>query len=339
MARDRAAVLVLPVRRSGAVTTRAQREREHRRVPIGDADFERFRVELPGLIAFLEQRLVPRHRRWALGAIAYGVTTLAGLLLYDWSPVLVLTHVVLSQWIPLGAEIVALRRLQQRGTTRLVTADHVHRFVAAVVRALEAGRRPWDPPEGPMMLDRDRLDSEIPADSTDKTSPAALAATLLFFGLVGTAILGGSLWFIDPRLRDAMFAEPWALAALGAASLWQCYAEYRAKLAPPMPGARWDVEFHAGLRVMSVVLLGMLSPLMLEADHAQLREAAAAPAVLVGAWGLVSLVSLPLWRGTIAKLRRYVGLDVDALRASWSTSGRSAASSATRASNTKQSPS
>lgn len=321
------------------MTSQSERERQYRQVRIGDADFARFRAELPGLPAFFEQRLVPRHRRWALGAILYGVMTLAGLYLFDWSPILVLCHVVLSQWIPLGAEIVALRRLQRRGTTRLVTADHVHRFVGAVARVLDGGRRPWDPADGPMMLDRDRLDSEIAADSTDKTSPGGLASVLLFFGVIGSGILGVSLYFVDPSLRASMFDEPWALAALAAASLWQAHDEVRAKLAPPMPGASWNVEFHAGLRVMSVVLLGLLSPVMINADPADLRSTAAVVPVLVGGWGLVTLASLPMWRGTLSKLRRYVGLDASELRALWSASGRSDASSATRASNTKQRPS
>jgi hypothetical protein len=321
------------------VTSRAQRERNYRQVRISDADFDRFLSELPGLLAYLERRLAPRQRRWALGAIAYGAMTLAGLFLFDWSPVLVLIHVVLSQWIPLGAEIVVLRRLQRRGVTRLITADHVHRFVDAVARVLDRGRRPWEQPEGPLMLDRDRLDGETPADSTDKTSPGALAATLLFLGLLGTTLLVGSLWFVEGSLLAATLAEPWALAALTAASFWQGYAEYRAKLAPPMPGATWNVEFHAGLRVMSVVLLGMLAPVMVEADGEELRELAAAPAVLVGAWGLLSLVGLPMWRRTLARLRRYDGLDAASLRAAWSSSGRSEASSATRSSNTKQRPS
>jgi hypothetical protein len=303
------------------VTTRAERERRNRQVPISDADFARFGTELPGLIAYFERRLVPRHRRWAFGAVAYGGLTLAGLFLFDWSPVLVLTHVVLSQWIPLAAEIAALRRLQRSGMTRLLAADHVHRFVAAVARVLDVGRRQWDPADGPRMLDRDRLDSDIPADSTDKTSPGALASVLLFFGLVGTALLVGALWFVDAAKRDAMLSEPWALAVLAATSLYQCFAEYRAKLAPPMPGASWNIEFHAGLRVMSVVLLGMLSPMMIDADEAKLREAAAAPAVFVGGWGLITLAGLPMWRRTLAKLRRYVGLDAAALRAIWSSGG------------------
>jgi hypothetical protein len=318
--RGRRAVPASPPR-GFIVTSQAERERRNRQVLISDSDFARFRSELPGLIAYFERRLVPRRRRWALGALAYGGLTLAGLFLFDWSPVLVLTHVVLSQWIPLGAEIAALRRLQRGGMTRLVAADHVHRFVGAVARELDVGRRQWDRADGPRMLDRDRLDSDVPADSTDKTSPGALASVLLFLGLIGTTLLAGALLYVDAAQRDAMLSDPWALAVLAATSAHQCFAEYRAKLTPPMPGATWNIEFHAGLRVMSVVLLGMLSPMMIGADDDKLRELASAPAIFVGGWGLFTLAGWPMWPRIIAKLQRYVGLDAAALRAIWSTGG------------------
>ncbi|MFB9067415.1 hypothetical protein [Pseudofulvimonas gallinarii] len=304
------------------MSTRAQREHRNRQVSIDDADLERFRTELPGLLAYFEQRRIARDRRWALGAILYGAMTLAGLYLFDWSPMLVLCHVVLSQWIPLGAEIAALRRMQRSGITRLVTVDHVHRFVGSVARALDAGRRPSDPADGPMMLDRDRLDSDVAADSNDRTSPGALARLLLFFGIIGAGMVVASIYFVDPFLRAEMFADPWALAALGATSPLQGWDEYRAKLAPPMPGATWNVEFAAGLRLAAVMVLGLMSPILFSASTVDLLGIAATAPVLVGGWGLVTLACLPMWRKTIASLRRHAGVEAAELRARWAANRR-----------------
>lgn len=300
------------------MSTRARRARQHRQVPLSDADLARFRAELPGVIAHVEQRVVPGQRRWALGAIAYGAMTSAGLLWYDWSPALVLVHVFLSQWIPLGAEIAALRRLQRRGMTRVIAANHVLRFVDTVASALSSPRKPWDPPDGPRIPDRHRLDSDVPSDSTDKTSPGALASTLTFLGLLGTALLIGALWFLDGAHLGGLDAQPWALLGLGLTSLLQAASAYRAKLVPPAPGASWNVDFHPGVRVMSVVLLGMVSPVLVEADARQLFELALAAPVMVAAWGLVTLLWLPQWRRTVARWRRCAGVDAAELRALWS---------------------
>jgi hypothetical protein len=286
------------------MSSRAERERRYRQVPLTNAHLARFHTELPAVVTYLERRLIPGHWRWGIGAIVYGLTTLTGLCWFDWSPMLVLLHLMLSQWIALIAEVLALRRLHRRGITRLVAFNHVYRFVEAVRRVITRPRRSWDPPQ-PMIRESDLLDSEIPADSSDKTSPRDLAGVLLFFGAIATGLVAGVSWFVERAVFDGLLAQPVALVVLGAASLLQLQSQVRTKLAPPLPGASWSVEFSPGLRIMSVMLLGMIIPGVI-ADNAEgVRELAIGFPILIAAWGLVTLIFLPMWRRPLASLRDF----------------------------------
>jgi hypothetical protein len=301
--------------------SRAERERRYRRIPLTDAHLARFHAELPALVTYLEQRLIPGHRRWGLGAMAYGLMTAIGLYALDWSPMLVLAHLLLSQWIPLIAEVLVLRRLQRRGITRLVAADHVYRFVNAVLTELTRDKRPWDPKGGPQIRESDLLDSEIPSDSSDKAHPGGLAVTLLFFATIATAILAVTVYYTDYPVREALLSQPVAVLALGLASLAQLHHHYLQKLSPPIPGATWSVEFTPGLRVFSVVLLGMLSPVAIQSDPQELREVAVGIPLIVAAWGFVSWASLSMWNKPLAMMRRYRDADPPELRTLSSTRG------------------
>ncbi len=284
------------------MTTRAQRERRYRRVPLTDAHLARFHAELPALLAYIEQRLIPGQRRWSIGAIVYGLSTLAGLWWFDWSPMLVLLHLMLSQWIALAAEALALRRLQQRGITRLVAADHVFRFVEAVRVEITRRRQPWDPPQ-PTIRERDLLDSEVPADSSDKTSPGALAALLLLFGLLATGMVAVAAWFAGRDHFDDLLTQPAALFVLAIASLLQLHHQTLTRLAPPITGASWSVEFSPGLRIMSVMLLGMLVPALIARQPDDVWGVAMLFPALIAAWGLLILIGLPMSYRQLAALR------------------------------------
>ena len=130
-----------------------------------------------------------------------------------------------------------------------------------------------------------------------------------------------SLYYLQGSLRDELLSQPWALATLGGLSLWQLHSQFRAKLAPPMPSASWNVEFNAGLRIMSVMLLGLLSPVLIKGSGEEVWSLAFGPAALVAGWGCVALLSYRIGRGTLAQLRAYRDADPSSLLALLSRSG------------------
>jgi hypothetical protein len=302
-------------------TSSEARELRHRVVPLTAPHLLRFQSELPLVIRFLEERRIPADLRWAIGAIVYGLTTMVGLQWFGWSPVLVVVHLLLSQWIPLLAEVLLLRRLQAQGMTRLIAANDIYRFVHAVISGLERVKAPQNRGAAPLILEAVLPDSDVKLGSVDKTSPGAIASALLFFGVIATGILAASLYFMQGSLRDELLSQPWALATLGAMSLLQFHSQFRSKLAAPIPGASWNVEFNAGLRIMSVMLLGMLSPVLTQGDGEEVWSLAFGPAALVAFWGGVALLTHRMWRGTLAQLRAYRDADPSSLLALLSRNG------------------
>jgi hypothetical protein len=280
-------------------------DRELREVPIDERALARFRAELPNIIEYRERRVVPAHRSWGWEAIGYGAITAAGLLWWDWSPWLVLLHLMLMQWIGLLAEVLVLRRLQRRGVGRLLSAGHVNEFVEAVIRAYETRDLPWRRGRPPSIQERWLPYGDVPAGDNDKVSPGALAATLVFFGLVATAIMAVALWYAGGSLRQELAAQPEALLLLGAASVVRLFTLFRLRIAPPLPGASWNVEFTPGLRLFGLFVLAMLSPAVFQA-RAEVEKGALGFAVLVGAWGVVTLLSLPSFRRTTGRMRKYL---------------------------------
>jgi hypothetical protein len=300
---------------------REARERRHRVVPLNDRHVARFQSELPLVIRYLEERQLPGEWRWGASAIGYGATTMAGLYWFSWSPVLVIVHLLLSQWIPLLAEVLVLRRLQARGVTRLVTANEVLAFASAVRSGLERAAAQRTQPAVPMILESVVPDSDIAAGSFDKTTPGAIASSLVFLGVIASAILGAAIWFTPEPMRDVLMSQPWAIAVLGGMSLVQLRTQYHAKLAPPLPGATWNVEFSPGLRGISVVLLGILSPVMIEAGPEDQWQTALGAAAVIAGWGVIALLSWRMRNASMATWRRYRDGDASVLLASLSRSG------------------
>jgi hypothetical protein len=283
----------------------SKRERENRRVPLDARTRARCLAELPSVIAYRETRLLHGHRTWGIEAVAYGAITMLGLLWGDWSPVLVLLHLMLSQWIALLAEVLVLRRLAQRGITRLVSAGHVDQFVTMVVAALGPGTSGKPPEAPPMVPERYLLDSQVPSDSTDKSSPADLAVTAIFLGALASAFMVGSLVFAERSLRDELLSQPLALLLLGAMSVVQLVTSFRSKLAPPWPGASWNVEFTPLLRVFGMMMLGMMSVGLLQARE-ETSTGILAIYGCIAAWGVVTLATLGLLRAHTQRMKTFL---------------------------------
>jgi hypothetical protein len=275
--------------------------RKPRMVPL-DADMiARFHAELPVVIALREQRVLRAQRTWGWEALGYVAVTLAGVTFWGWSPVLVLLHLMLMQWISLVAEVVVLFRLQRAGVGRLLPAGNVNRFVETVIAVRELAARPGA--RGvPMIQDDCLLEGEPdPADSS-RSSPGGLAVVLLLFGGIATGLMLAGLAFAPRELHDTLRGQVVALAWLGVAAAVRFFTQYRAITAPLLPGARWNVEFSPGLRLMSTVMLGLLSLPMFQS----LRSATESIQVLlacIGFWAGVTLVFLPMFRRNTERMR------------------------------------
>jgi FtsH-binding integral membrane protein len=271
------------------------------RVPLDACIVERFHAELPTLLAMRETRWLSASRTWGWEAISYAAITAVGLAFWGWSPVLVLLHLMSMQWISLVAEVVVLLRLRRAGVCRLRSAAHVNRFVETVLAVRALANRPAARAV-PMLPADCLLDDDLRFDDSSRSSPGALAGTLVFFGVVATAVMLLVLAYAQDSLRETLRGQTAALVFMAMAAGLRFRSQIRATTAPVYPGARWNVEFLPGLRVVSVVVLAMLSPAML------LSPAVATGWVLVllgcvGMWGAVTLATLPQFRRSTDRMR------------------------------------
>lgn len=261
-----------------------------RKVPLDAPTLARFHAALPVILAYREQRVSPGHRTWGLEALGYGLLTLAGLYWWQWSPMLVFVHLLVTQWIGLLAEVLVLRRLGRRGITRLLSADQVHRFIFAVIDA-QRRQRAQDPNAVAMILASALPDSVDKSDTAKNASPQSFANLLVFFGLLSGGILLTALFYAEGSLLAELSAQPLALALFGGFSLLQLGTQFRSKLAPPVPGTSWNVEFNPGLRLFGVVLLALLAPAVLQTPE-EVRDWAMGIYACIAGWGAVTLYSL-----------------------------------------------
>jgi hypothetical protein len=267
------------------------------RVPL-DA---RFHAELPALVAMRETRLLRGMRAWGWEAISYAAITAAGLAFLGWSPVLVLLSLITMQWISLVAEVVVLLRLRRGGVRRLLSVGHVNRFVETVMTVRDVANRPGAR-AAPMLPADCLLDEDAAADDTGRTSPGGLAGTLVFLGVAATAVMFLVLAHAETTLRETLRGQTLALVFMAVAAGMRFRSQIRKATVPLLPGARWNVEFSPGVRVMSVVMLGMLSPVMFQSP----AHAIGWVLVLlgcIGLWGAATLASLPLFRRTTERMR------------------------------------
>lgn len=285
--------------------SRSNKDRD-RLVPIDDAIRSRFAAELPSVIAWREQRLLPGHRLWGVEAVGYGVLTVIGLYFFDWSPMLVFVHLIVTQWIGLLAEILVLRRLGRQGITRLLSAGQMNAFVenVATVMSRHAKHKRGD---AEMSIPESVLPDVVTRNDTAKNAhPRGVASSLLFFGILGSGILLVALVYAEGSLRAELLSQPLALALLGGFSLVQLATQFRNRIRPPLPGSGWHVEFTPGLRMFGLVMLALLSPAVL-ADAEEVRDFALATYGAIAGWGLLTLMSLGmLERGTL-RLKEYLG--------------------------------
>jgi hypothetical protein len=274
-------------------------------IPV-DADVRaRFVAELPAIIAWREQRLLPGKRRWGIEALAYGLLTLAGLAFFEWSAMLVFAHLALTQWIALVAELLALRRLARQGVTRLLGADQVDDFVALVDVALEQAERKGASAVVPRIPGGLLPDAMARNDTAKNAPPLAIAAWLVIVGAIATALLVAALVVAEGSLRAELLAQPMALACLAGCSLVQLATQFRQRLEAPMVGARWNVEFRPGSRMVGLILLAMIAPAVVE-SAGEVREFAMACQGAIAFWGVVTLLSLGRLRRRTARLRRHL---------------------------------
>lgn len=275
--------------------------RPSHRVPLDARVLARFHAELPTVVAMRETRLLPASRAWGREAIGYAAITAAGLVFWGWSPVLVLLHLMLMQWISLVAEVVVLLRLKRAGVRRLLSVGHVNQFVETVMAVRALADRPGARGE-PMLPATCLLDDDAPSDDSSRSSPGELAGTLVFFGVAATAVMLLVLAYAQSSLREMLQGQTVALVFMALAAGMRFHSQIRAITAPLLPGASWNVEFSPGLRLMSVVLLGMLSPAMFQSP----AEASGWVLVLlgcIGLWGAVTLATLPSFRRTTDRMR------------------------------------
>ena len=271
------------------------------RVPLDARVLARFHAELPSLVAMRETRLLPASRAWGWEAISYAAITAAGIAFWGWSPVLVLLHLMSMQWISLVAEVVVLLRLKRAGVRRLLSVGHVNRFVETVMAVRALANRPGQ--RGEPMLPADcLLDDDAPSDDSGRSSPGALAGTLVFFGVAATVVMLLVLAYAQGSLRETLRGQTVALVFMTVAAGMRFTSQLRASTAPLLPGASWNVEFSPGLRVMSVVLLGMLSPAMFQSPDVASGWVLALLGS-IGLWGAVTLATLPQFHRNTERMR------------------------------------
>jgi hypothetical protein len=273
-----------------------------RLVPLDERHRARFAEELPRLIAWRLQRQAPGDLIWGLEAVAYSAIALLGLGLWQWSPALMLLHLLLSQWIGLVAEVLVLRRLARLGVTRMLSVSHVAAFVEEIAKRLEAQHEHGMVGEPLLVSESLMLDSDVPNDSTDKTSPGAFAVTLVLLGAMATVFSLIAVAMADGSLREELLREPLALLTLGVMSVVQLVACVRRLRAPPLPGASWQIEFVPGLRAFGLVLLSMLA-IGFSQSHEDVKELMMVVYACIGAWGLIAALSIPLIHRQVERLQ------------------------------------
>lgn len=275
------------------------------RVPLDAAILARFHAELPAVVAWRETRGMPRMQAWGWEALLYAVITVLGVLLWGWSAVLVMLHLMAMQWISLVAEVVVLMRLHRAGVRRLVTVMEVSHFVEAVMSARTRKPRPWET-QGPTIQDNWLLDRPHEPGNAQNASPGGLAGTLVFLGTLATAAMVGSMMYSPPgSVRETLEGQTLAIVFMAVAMLLRFHAQLRATTAPVSTGASWNVEFSPGLRVMSVVILGMLScAIFLSGDDPKGYVVVVFGAI--GLWAVNVLLGVPMLRRSTARMRAYL---------------------------------